>query len=124
MWEGFADPIQMVPLLDVPERPQIATAAVYESAETRHYCKWEAEPSGADAMDRVNAQTRSGIISRVRGRDTRMELAVRPVLEALGFAHQPKGIIGRPGLRSSRCKGGRIPGWVLLARLPRALQGA
>lgn len=47
-------------------------------------------------MDRVDAKTRSRIMSQVRGRDSKMELAVRPVLEALGFIYQPKGVIGRP----------------------------
>lgn len=47
-------------------------------------------------MYSTDAKTRSGMMSRVRGRDIRMELAVRPVLEALGFAHQPRGVIGSP----------------------------
>ena len=47
-------------------------------------------------MDKVDKETRSRIMSSIRGRDTAMELAVKPVLEALGFEHQPKGIHGNP----------------------------
>lgn len=41
-------------------------------------------------MDRVSKETRSRIMSRIRGRDTAMERAVRPVLEALGFTYHPE----------------------------------
>ena len=47
-------------------------------------------------MDRVSRETRSRIMSSIRSRDTKMELAVRPALEALGFAYHPKGIRGSP----------------------------
>lgn len=47
-------------------------------------------------MDRVDKETRSRIMSRIRGKGTKMELAAKPVLEALGFAYQPKGIYGKP----------------------------
>lgn len=40
--------------------------------------------------DRVSKETRSRIMSSIRGRDTKMELAVRPVLEALGFVYHPE----------------------------------
>ena len=47
-------------------------------------------------MDRVDAKTRSRIMSQIRGRDTRIELAVKPILEALGFVYQPKGLASKP----------------------------
>ena len=40
--------------------------------------------------DRVSKKTRSRIMSSIRSRDTKMELAVRPVLEALGFIYHPE----------------------------------
>lgn len=41
-------------------------------------------------MDKVDEKTRSDIMSKIRGRDTKMELAVRPTLEALGFTYHPE----------------------------------
>lgn len=41
-------------------------------------------------MDKVTKETRSAIMSKIRSRDTKMELAVRPVLEALGFTYHPE----------------------------------
>lgn len=35
-------------------------------------------------------------MSRIRGRDTSIELAVKPILERLGFEYQPRGIFGKP----------------------------
>jgi DNA mismatch endonuclease (patch repair protein) len=46
--------------------------------------------------DKVDKQTRSKIMSSIKGSDTKMELACRPVLEALGFEYQPKGVFGKP----------------------------
>lgn len=40
--------------------------------------------------------TRSEIMSRIRGRDTGPELAVKASLRGLRLRHQPKGIDGRP----------------------------
>lgn len=48
-------------------------------------------------MDRVDKETRSKIMSRIRSRDTKMELAVRPVLEALGFTYHPENGLPIPG---------------------------
>ena len=47
-------------------------------------------------MDKVTKEKRSEIMSRIRSSDTKMELAVKPVLGALGFEYQPKGIFGKP----------------------------
>lgn len=47
-------------------------------------------------MDTVSRKKRSEIMSGIRSSDTRMELAVKPVLEVLGFEYQPGGIAGRP----------------------------
>lgn len=46
--------------------------------------------------DKVDAKTRSKIMSSIKGKDTAMERAVKPVLEAMGFEHQPKGVFGKP----------------------------
>jgi len=46
--------------------------------------------------DRVDPETRSRMMAAVRSTDTAMERAARPVLEALGFEYQPKGVHGRP----------------------------
>ena len=46
--------------------------------------------------DKIDKQTRSRIMSSIKGSDTKMELAVKPVLEALGFVHQPKEVFGKP----------------------------
>ena len=48
--------------------------------------------------DKVDKETRSRIMSSIRGKGTKMELAVKPVLEALGFEYQPKtkDIPGKP----------------------------
>lgn len=47
-------------------------------------------------MDKVSKEKRSEIMSRIRSQETKMELAVKPVLEALGFEYQPKGVYGKP----------------------------
>lgn len=59
---------------------------------------------GVVAMKRLDTQTRSRMMSRVRSTDTKMELAVRPVLETLGFEHQPRGISGRPDFAHRKAK--------------------
>ncbi len=46
--------------------------------------------------DKFSKETRSKIMSSIKSEGTQMELALRPVLEALGFEYQPKGIIGKP----------------------------
>jgi DNA mismatch endonuclease (patch repair protein) len=46
--------------------------------------------------DTVNKATRSRIMASIKGSGTKMELACRPVLEALGFEYQPRGIFGNP----------------------------
>lgn len=46
--------------------------------------------------DRVSKETRSKIMSRIRHRDTKAELALKPALEALGFEYHPKDIPGKP----------------------------
>jgi len=55
-------------------------------------------------MGTVDAETRSRIISRIRATETKMELAVKPILEALGFMYQPKGMTGKPDFAHLRCK--------------------
>lgn len=47
-------------------------------------------------MDTVSVEKRSEIMSRIRSKDTRMEVALKPALEAVGFEYQPKGIFGKP----------------------------
>lgn len=47
-------------------------------------------------MDRVSKEKRSEIMSRIKSSDTKMELAVKPILEALGFEYHPKDIYGKP----------------------------
>lgn len=54
--------------------------------------------------DRVDRETRSRIMSSIRGRNTKMELAVRPTLEALGFEYHPGGIFGRPDFAHRKAK--------------------
>ncbi len=46
--------------------------------------------------DKFDKTTRSKIMSSIKGTGTKMELAVKPMLEAMGFEYQPKGIIGKP----------------------------
>jgi len=46
--------------------------------------------------DTVDKKTRSRIMASIKGSDTKMELAVKPALEALGFDYQPKGVFGKP----------------------------
>jgi len=46
--------------------------------------------------DRIDKATRSKVMSSIRSTGTKMELAARPVLEALGFEYQPKDIFGKP----------------------------
>lgn len=46
--------------------------------------------------ERVDKETRSRIMASVRSSNTTMERAARPILEALGFEHQPRGVHGRP----------------------------
>lgn len=50
--------------------------------------------------DIVDKQTRSRMMSGIRGKDTRPELVVRKLLHAMGFRYrlQGKGIPGRPDL--------------------------
>ncbi len=46
--------------------------------------------------DKFDRKTRSRIMSSVKGEGTKMELAVRPTLLALGFEYHPKGVFGHP----------------------------
>ncbi len=46
--------------------------------------------------DKFDKATRSRIMSSIKGSNTKMELAVKPVLEALGFEYQPKDVFGSP----------------------------
>ena len=46
--------------------------------------------------DKVDKETRSKIMSSIKGSDTKMELAVKPALEALGLEYHPKGVFGKP----------------------------
>lgn len=46
--------------------------------------------------DTVDKATRSRIMASIKGKGTKMEVAVRPLLEALGFEYQPKDIFGKP----------------------------
>lgn len=55
-------------------------------------------------MNKIDTKTRSKIMSKVRSRDTKMELAVRLVMEALGFIYYPKDIVGRPDFANSIAK--------------------
>ncbi len=41
-------------------------------------------------MDRVDRETRSRIMASVKSEGTKMELAVKPALEALGFQYHPR----------------------------------
>lgn len=46
--------------------------------------------------DKFDKATRSRIMSSVKSSSTKMELAARPVLEALGFEFHPNGVFGNP----------------------------
>jgi DNA mismatch endonuclease (patch repair protein) len=46
--------------------------------------------------DKFDKATRSRIMSSIKGSNTKMELAVKPTLEALGFEYQPKDVFGNP----------------------------
>jgi DNA mismatch endonuclease (patch repair protein) len=46
--------------------------------------------------DKFDKATRSKIMASIKSEDTKMELAVKPVLESLGFEYQPKGVFGSP----------------------------
>jgi len=46
--------------------------------------------------DTVDKNTRSKIMASIKSQGTKMELAVKPVLEALGFEYQPKDVFGKP----------------------------
>ena len=54
--------------------------------------------------DNLTADKRSRIMASIRGRDTRLELRVKPLLKALGFAYQPRGIYGRPDFANRKEK--------------------
>lgn len=41
-------------------------------------------------MDKISKEKRSEIMSRIRGSDTKPELALKPHLELMGFAYQAK----------------------------------
>lgn len=47
-------------------------------------------------MDTVSKEKRGEMMSKIKSRDTVMERAVRPVLEALGFEYHPVGLPGKP----------------------------
>ena len=55
-------------------------------------------------MDKVSREKRSEIMSKIRGRDTKMELMVKPILGLLGFEYQPKGIFGNPDFAHRQLK--------------------
>lgn len=55
-------------------------------------------------MDRVSKEKRSKIMSSIRSEKTKMELAVKPALEALDFEYQPKGVYGKPDFAHRRLK--------------------
>ncbi len=46
--------------------------------------------------DKFDKETRSRIMASIKCSGTQMELAVKPVLEALGFEYQPKDVFGSP----------------------------
>jgi DNA mismatch endonuclease, patch repair protein len=68
-------------------------------------------------MDRLTPQQRSALMSRIRGRDTGPELAVRRLLHAAGYRYRLQGSIGEAALRAALrtapdvpLRGGRLPG--------------
>lgn len=62
-------------------------------ASGSHLCSWERK------MDTMTVEQRSRLMSRIRGRDTKPELAVRAILRALGargMRFNRKGLPGTP----------------------------
>lgn len=55
-------------------------------------------------MDRVSKEKRSEMMSKIRAMGTGMELEIKPVLQALGFEYQQKGIYGKPDFAQSSAK--------------------
>ena len=47
-------------------------------------------------VDIFSKKKRSKIMSRIRSRDTKIELAVKPIFEMAGFGYHPEGIAGSP----------------------------
>ena len=56
--------------------------------------------------DIVDSQTRSRMMSGIRGRNTKLELALRRSLHALGLRYRlhEKGIPGKPDIVMSKCR--------------------
>ena len=62
--------------------------------------------SNGDQMDTVDAETRSRMMSGIRGKDTKPEMAVRRFLHARGYRYRlhRKDLAGRPDIVISRLK--------------------
>lgn len=54
--------------------------------------------------DTVTKEKRSEIMSRIRGRDTKPELAVRECLDGRAFRYQPRNIPGNPDFGNAKRK--------------------
>jgi DNA mismatch endonuclease, patch repair protein len=68
-------------------------------------------------MDRLTPEQRSALMSRIRGRDTGPELAVRRLLHAAGYRYRLQGSISEAALRAALkaapdvpLRGGKLPG--------------
>ena len=46
--------------------------------------------------DVFSKKKRSAIMSKIRSTKTEPELTIRPIMKALGFYYQPKGVYGKP----------------------------
>ena len=53
--------------------------------------------------DNLTKEQRSRIMSRIKGRDTKPELVIKPLMRKLGFLYQPK-MYGRPDFANKRMK--------------------
>jgi DNA mismatch endonuclease, patch repair protein len=55
-------------------------------------------------MDVFDKETRSRIMSRIRGSKTKPELKIKRLMNLLEFSYQPKGIYGKPDFANKKLK--------------------
>lgn len=54
--------------------------------------------------DIFTREKRSEIMSRIRSKDTKIELAIKPIFEMAGFEYHPEGIFGNPDMAHRSAK--------------------
>ena len=81
---------------------------------------------GRGLTDIMTPEQRSRTMSRIRGKDTGPEIAVRRILWGRGLRYRvhDRTVLGTPDISNKRLKAGCVRGRVLLAWMSRMLQGA